>query len=126
MLNGKNDYDGVLILQGKPMNFRKNTMSDIVKNKIFLLFKKAIGLHNDPDKTQTPHYHNIIIASDADDDGFHICSLIINMFDRFWPELIQKNYLKFLKTSVVRLTNKKNEITDEFYSFQDFKNFYLE
>ena len=63
-------------------------MTDIVKNKIFLLFKKAIGLHNDPSKDLEPLYHNIIIASDADDDGFHICSLIINMFDRFWPELI--------------------------------------
>jgi len=47
MTNGKNDYYGILILQGKPMNFRKNDTDKIAKNKIFLLIKNAIGLHCD-------------------------------------------------------------------------------
>ena len=45
MLNGNNEYYGMLILQGKPMNFRKQSYEKISKNKVFALIKHAIGLN---------------------------------------------------------------------------------
>ena len=44
----------------------------------------ALNLAND-ESEPLPEYHNIVIAADSDDDGFHICSLILNMFDLYWP-----------------------------------------
>lgn len=38
-------------------------------------------------------YQKIIIASDFDEDGFHIKNLLINLFLTYWPELIHLEYL---------------------------------
>lgn len=84
MLNGDYSYYGRLSLKGKPMNYRKNSTKKIADNKVFNLLKQAIGLTNDG-KDQKLNYYNIVIAADADDDGIHICSLLLNMFDLYWP-----------------------------------------
>lgn len=99
------------------MNFRKNDTDEIAKNKIFLMVKNAIGLHCDFGKPQKPLYHNIVIAADQDDDGIHICSLYLNLFDTFWPSLINNLNIKTLKTSVVRIYNSAQQIEREFFSF---------
>lgn len=89
------------------MNFKKNSDEKIYGNKIFTLIKNVLNISNNDGENVNPSYHSIIIAADSDTDGFHICSLIINMFDTFWPKIIIKNYLKILITSVVRVYSKK-------------------
>ncbi len=37
-------------------------------------------------------YSKVIIATDADQDGSNICTLLLNLFYQFWPELFNKDY----------------------------------
>jgi DNA gyrase/topoisomerase IV subunit B len=38
------------------------------------------------------NYGRIIIATDSDQDGANICTLLLNLFFQFWPELFHKDY----------------------------------
>ncbi len=40
----------------------------------------------------TMRYGQVIVATDADQDGANICTLLLNMFFQFWPELFHKDY----------------------------------
>ena len=55
-------------------------------------------------------YHELVITTDQDLDGFHLCGLIINMFNELWPDLIQQGFLFKLQTPIVRVTQGKKEI----------------
>ncbi|MCK9369595.1 toprim domain-containing protein [Candidatus Dojkabacteria bacterium] len=37
-------------------------------------------------------YSKVVIATDADQDGANICTLLLNLFYQFWPCLFDKNY----------------------------------
>lgn len=50
MLNGDNSNYGYIALQGKIMNFRKASIEEISKCKIFELIKYVLNLHNDDKK----------------------------------------------------------------------------
>ena len=55
----------------------------ILKNKFFNLIMKVLGLELGKGGFE-PNYYNIVIATDADTDGFHIASLLINLFSTYW------------------------------------------
>ena len=123
MLNGDNSIYGYIALRGVIRNYRKSSLAQIEQCEIFKLLKQVINLNNE-NKKQKPDYKYIVISTDYDSDGFHIAGLLINMFDKYWPELLEQTYIKQLRTSVVRLLDKKNIIQEEFYSFTQFKQKY--
>lgn len=53
-------------------------------------------------------------------DGTHIKGLIMNMFEAFWPELLEQNFLYEFITPIVRAKKGKNEGKD-FYSIDQYK-----
>ena len=75
----------------------------------------------------TLRYGKVVIAVDADTDGIgNICSLILNFFNLFYPELIKRKYISILNTPLVRAYpikktyNGKKLFIEEFYSAGDF------
>jgi DNA topoisomerase-2 len=73
-------------------------------------------------REQTPNlrFGKLAIASDADVDGYHIAGLVINLFDKFWPELIEAGFIHVLRTPVVMVTLKdKSEL--EFFTEREYK-----
>ena len=55
---------------------------------------------------------------DADFDGAHISSLLINFFNRFWPELFEQGRIYKALTPILVAKNAKNTIC--FYSNSEY------
>jgi DNA gyrase/topoisomerase IV subunit B len=52
-------------------------------------------------------------------DGSHIKSLIINMVHDFWPELIDLGFICSLATPIIKMFNKKKELS--FYTISEYE-----
>lgn len=78
---------------------------------------QIIGLKNikyDETTINTLRYRHVLIATDYDVDGYHICGLFINFIHRFWPELIGLDFLQRFTTPIVIGYDGKKEV--EFFS----------
>ena len=91
--------DGVYALKGKIKNCK--TIGDLSENKEILELMHILGL--DPTiKTGTlTGYKRAVIATDADPDGAHITSLIINLFHKWFPQVVRSGQLMILRTPLV-------------------------
>ena len=96
----KNSFQAILPLRGKILNvekvmWHKAFESDEINNII-----QAIGVRFglDPEDSKKANieklrYHKIIMMTDADVDGSHIDTLIMTLFYRYMPEIIEGGYL---------------------------------
>jgi DNA gyrase/topoisomerase IV subunit B len=102
-------------IRGKIINCSKATTGKIFENVEVNNIVKAIGLELDKktnkliyDKNKL-RYDKILIATDADEDGFQIRLLLINMFWYLCPELIINGHLYAVVPPLFRITTNKNE-----------------
>lgn len=103
--NTKND--GVYSLKGKIKNVR--SVTDLSQNKEIIELMQILDLDTDPSK-RTFTYKRIIIATDADEDGAHIFSLLVNFFCRWFPYVIDEGRLFTLKIPLMSVeAGKKRE-----------------
>lgn len=65
----------------------------------------ALGIENDIEGLR---YSKIIIATDADTDGFHIRNLLLTFFLSFFEELVSSGRVYILETPLFRVRNKKD------------------
>jgi DNA gyrase/topoisomerase IV subunit B len=100
LCQGRNPQtDGVYALKGKVKNVR--TVKDLATNKEVLDLIHIMGL--EPGKEDNLKWEKIIIAADADPDGHHISSLIINFIWKWFPNVIRNGKLMILKSPLVRI-----------------------
>ena len=55
-------------------------------------------------------YSKIVIATDADNDGFHIRNLLLTFFLGYFEELVLQHHVYILETPLFRCRNKKEKI----------------
>lgn len=122
------DYFGIYPLRGKVLNVRNSNIASITKNKEIGDIIKALNLkygvdYKDDDVYDTLSYGKIIILTDSDVDGYHICGLLLNFFHKLFPTLIERNpsFITCMRTPIVRIYYSKTDIS--FYTLEDFKKY---
>ena len=91
-------------LRGKPENMYGKKRTDIYKNAELYNLMMALGIENDIEGLR---YNKIIIATDADNDGFHIRNLLLTFFLGYFEELVTGGRVFILETPLFRVRNKK-------------------
>lgn len=98
------ETQAVFSLRGKPINCYKESRKRVAENEELNLLANALGIEDDTDNLR---YNNIIVATDADDDGMHIRMLVLTFFMKYYPDLIRRGHLFILQTPLFRVKNKK-------------------
>ena len=98
------NFQAVFSLRGKPINCYKESRKKVAENDELNLLIAALGVDDDMDNLR---YNNIIVATDADDDGMHIRMLVLTFFLKYYPDLVRRGHVHILQTPLFRVRNKK-------------------
>ena len=101
------DYQAVFSLRGKPINCYKESRKRVAENEELNLLISALGVEDDLENLR---YNNIVVATDADDDGMHIRMLVLTFFLKYYPDLIRRGHVHILQTPLFRVKNSKSNI----------------
>ena len=94
----------IFSLRGKPQNVFSRKRADLYRNEELYNMMMAIGIENDVDELR---YGRIVIATDADFDGFHIRNLLLTFFLNYFEELVISGRVYILETPLFRVRNKR-------------------
>lgn len=122
-------YQAILPLRGKILNTHRALREDVLSNNevksIILSLGCGIGETFDITKLR---YHKVVIMTDADVDGAHICTLILTFFHNYMPQLIEAGHVYVAMPPLYRIQNNKSVVyvsndaeLEEFYKTHDKK-----
>ncbi len=108
---GGRDSHGILYLRGKPLNVLNASIAQLsgeTGSLVYPNFKQALGLQDGIDYSTSANfkklrYGHALIATDADCDGWHILCLLLLMFHARFPSLVNRGYISYLRTPVLRV-----------------------
>uniref|UniRef100_A0A6C0LLU5 DNA topoisomerase (ATP-hydrolyzing) n=1 Tax=viral metagenome TaxID=1070528 RepID=A0A6C0LLU5_9ZZZZ len=135
------DNTGIFSLGGVPSNIAKGITEDVdeegdtvelasekfYESKVFGALVQCLKI--DPTKTyktkeelKSLSYNKIVICVDADLDGIgNICSLVLQVFYRLWPNIFKHGILNIWNSPILRVTNNSGKVLKEFKFEQEFK-----
>ena len=114
-------YQAILPIRGKILNVEKASLDKALQNAEIKTMINAFGCGfsegygNDFDITKL-RYDKIVIMADADVDGAHISTLLLTLFFRFMPELIQEGHVYVAMPPLYKVVPQKGE---EEYLYDD-------
>ena len=122
---GRDRYtQAILPLRGKILNVEKVMWHKVFEIESVMNIIQSIGVRfgvdGEEDKeanTEKLRYDKIIIMTDADVDGSHIDTLIMTLFYRFMPKVIQEGHL-YIATPPLYLCTFKNKVKEYCYTEQ--------
>jgi len=96
----KRAFQAILPLRGKILNVERQQWHKAFESEEVNNIIQALGVRFgvDGEDTKTANldklrYHKVILMTDADVDGAHIDTLILTLFYRYMPQLIERGYV---------------------------------
>ena len=100
-------YQAIFSLRGKPENMYGRKKSALFENEELKNLTFSLGVQKDIEGLR---YDKIIIATDADNDGFHIRNLVMTYLLLFFEELVLTGHVYILETPLFRVRNKSKTV----------------
>jgi len=93
----------IFSLRGKPENMYGRRKSALYENEELKNLTFSLGIQKDIEDLR---YDKIVIATDADNDGFHIRNLVLTYFLLYFEEIVLRGHVYILETPLFRVRNK--------------------
>lgn len=101
-------YQAILMFRGKSLNVWDADLTRVLKSDTWMNLIKILGCGvGDSFDIKKLAYDRIIIATDADIDGFHIRVIFLIFFYKFMPEIIQAGKLWIVEPPLYELKSGK-------------------
>ena len=122
-------HQAILPLRGKILNVEKVQWHKVFEAESVMNIIQSIGVRFGVDgedskeaNTDKLRYDKIIIMTDADVDGSHIDTLIMTLFYRFMPKVIEEGHL-YIATPPLYKCSFKNKVSEYCYTEQQRQTF---
>ena len=98
------ETQAIFTLRGMPQNLFGKTRASIYKNEELYNMMMALGIEEDIGNLR---YNQVVMATDADVDGFHIRNILMTFFLTYFEDLVTSGHVYILETPLFRVRNRQ-------------------